>query len=194
MKARCEAPKHAAYPDYGGRGITYCARWRLFPNFLADMGRKPPGMSLERKDVNGPYNKKNCIWATPIEQANNKRSNRRLTINGTTHTVAEWLRLKSINRSTFDDRIAHGWSLEEALNTPAGTATNNAKSRMITHEGKTMCLSQWSRETGINATTILQRMKRGWSLRDALFIPKQPTLTKGMRPSRAPRRQDIDLS
>lgn len=74
MIQRCFNPNHEKYADYGGRGITVCARWLAFENFYADMGDRPPGMSLERDDVNGNYEAANCRWSTSREQSRNKRS------------------------------------------------------------------------------------------------------------------------
>lgn len=77
MKARCYNPKATGYEYWGGRGITVCKRWRQsFRAFLEDMGERPEGMTLERKDVNGNYKKSNCCWATPTEQRANQRPRR----------------------------------------------------------------------------------------------------------------------
>lgn len=74
MLRRCTNPKDKDYGNYGGRGITICSRWRdSFVDFLADMGERPEGRTLDRKDVNGNYEPKNCAWATPQEQAQNRR-------------------------------------------------------------------------------------------------------------------------
>lgn len=75
MIQRCENPKNKAYKYYGGRGITVCKDWReSFGAFLSNIGPKPlPGLSIDRIDVNGNYEPGNCQWATPQQQANNKR-------------------------------------------------------------------------------------------------------------------------
>lgn len=66
------------FEHYGGRGITVCDRWReSFENFLTDMGPKPKGLTLERLNVNGNYEPKNCIWASWLVQARNKRNSRK---------------------------------------------------------------------------------------------------------------------
>lgn len=74
MKARCYYSKDKEYKNYGGRGIVVCARWRnSFENFLADMGLRPKGTTLDRKNGDGNYYKRNCRWSTPKIQAINRR-------------------------------------------------------------------------------------------------------------------------
>lgn len=90
MLNRCRNPKSQDYADYGGRGIRVCARWLKFPNFVADMGPRPVGRTLERADVNGNYERSNCYWATPAQQARNKRNNRWITYAGEKRTLTEW--------------------------------------------------------------------------------------------------------
>lgn len=121
MKQRCLNPKVSCYPRYGGRGVTVCERWRdSFEAFLNDMGPSyRDGFSIDRIDNNRlGYCKENCRWIPAQEQAGNKRNNRYLSLDGQTHTIAEWSRITSIDYNTIHERLRHGWSVERALSTP----------------------------------------------------------------------------
>jgi len=73
MIQRCTNPKHPNYKYYGGRGIKICKEWMRFENFFADMGDRPKGLTLDRINNNGNYEKENCRWATMTQQARNSR-------------------------------------------------------------------------------------------------------------------------
>lgn len=76
MLSRCENTNVSCYPRYGGRGISVCARWHDFRNFLADMGERPEGRSIDRIDNDGNYERGNCRWATDAEQRANRRDSK----------------------------------------------------------------------------------------------------------------------
>lgn len=73
MLTRCTNPNSTKYQDYGGRGIAVCERWLTFDNFLADMGERPVGKTIDRMNNDGNYEPGNCRWATDAEQRANKR-------------------------------------------------------------------------------------------------------------------------
>ena len=121
MIARCCRPTYSDYSRYGGRGISVCDRWRSsFPNFLADMGPLPsPIHSIERRDANGNYEPTNCYWATPSEQARNKRRTLRFTYQGETLPLPVWCERLEVEYNLVYNRIrVSGWSFERAVTTP----------------------------------------------------------------------------
>lgn len=73
MIQRCTNPKNKDWAGYGGRGITVCERWLTFENFLTDMGERPDGLSIERRNNDRGYGPDNCYWADALTQARNKR-------------------------------------------------------------------------------------------------------------------------
>jgi len=115
MIQRATNPNHNRSADYAGRGVTVCDDWKVFENFLRDMGERPEGMSLDRIDNSKGYSPENCRWATPKEQLNNTRRNRFLTLNGETKTVAQWAEEAGINAGTIYSRLGRGWSGADLL-------------------------------------------------------------------------------
>jgi hypothetical protein len=119
MLHRCYTPSAPDYPRYGGRGIVVCERWQeSFEAFYADMGLRPPGTTLDRKDVNGNYEPENCRWATLTEQSNNKRNSRLLTFQGETLTATQWARRLGWSKGIILGRLYAGWTVEKTLTTP----------------------------------------------------------------------------
>lgn len=116
MKTRCTNPNSDTFADYGGRGVTICERWLDFANFLADMGERPAGKTLDRwPNPAGNYEPGNCRWATKEEQQRNTTANVLVTFNGETLTQTEWASRQGIKQTTLSYRLRHGWSALEAL-------------------------------------------------------------------------------
>ena len=120
MIQRCYNPKNKGFKNYGGRGITVCARWRGpggYANFLADMGKRPSCRhTIERRKNNLGYSKPNCKWATHHVQARNKRNNAFVTFRGKTQCITDWAKDVGLNVSTLYYRIARlGWPISRAL-------------------------------------------------------------------------------
>jgi hypothetical protein len=119
MRRRCNGVTSVNFHSYGGRGITVDSRWDDFLQFIADMGDKPDGTTLDRIDNDKGYGPGNCRWATHHEQGNNKRSNIKITYNGITCSMREWDRRQGFKRGVIGNRITRwGWSIERALTTP----------------------------------------------------------------------------
>jgi hypothetical protein len=108
MLQRCGNEKDSSYSRYGGAGIRVCARWSRFADFLADMGERPDGTSLDRIDRAGNYEPGNCRWATAREQQNNLKSNARVSFSGQELTLAEWSRELGISYIVLKQRYRVG--------------------------------------------------------------------------------------
>ncbi len=121
MKSRCLYPNDKAYKHYGGRNITVCDRWlNSFVNFMADMGPKPfTEATIHRIDNDSGYSPENCVWASKEEQALHCSTTRQITYNGETMSLRGWARRIGVTHCTLSKRIARGWTLDKALNTPA---------------------------------------------------------------------------
>lgn len=117
MKARCYNENHPRYPDWGGKGITVCDRWKhSFENFFADMGFKPsPLHTLDRIEGDKGYEPNNCRWATKKEQSVNRPTCVNLVeFQGRTQTITDWALELGIARKTLYERLEK-WGIERAL-------------------------------------------------------------------------------
>lgn len=118
IKRRCDPKASKRHPDYAGRGISVCERWRgSYEAFLSDVGRRPSDLhSLDRWPNNdGNYEPGNVRWATRNEQARNRRNNRFIECDGHRKTLAEWAEITGLKNTTIRARIRAGWSIGEAL-------------------------------------------------------------------------------
>lgn len=127
MLQRCTNPNNQDFKYYGGRGIRVCKRWKKFSNFLADMGAKIAGLTLDRIQNNKGYSKGNCRWITQAEQTRNSRQVRRLTFKGTTLPIGEWERRLGFSRGGITYRLSVGWPLSKALSEPPSGGQHNQK-------------------------------------------------------------------
>lgn len=125
MIRRCHNPKDVSYDNYGRRGIRVCRRWRFgeegktgFECFMEDMGPRPKGKSIDRKNNDKGYFPDNCRWASNKQQTNNVRTNSIIILNGKSRTVAEWSAIVGIKANTITCRMRRGWSGEKALTIP----------------------------------------------------------------------------
>ena len=121
MKTRCYNKNSSDYILYGSRGIKICDQWKKsFPEFAKwsfENGYKD-NLTIDRINPNGDYSPENCRWATAKEQANNRRSNRFITIGYETKTIAEWVEYSGISKSTFCQRLQAGKSGQDLISKP----------------------------------------------------------------------------
>jgi len=125
LKGRCLNPANKDWHNYGGRGITVCARWvKSFKAFWTDMGPSwQAGLTLDRENVNGNYTPKNCRWITTEAQANNKRANIYVTTPKGMMTVAQAARVFGVKAITLRKRLERGWPIAKALVPPGSTTS-----------------------------------------------------------------------
>lgn len=117
MMARCYNQKKDAFPWYGGSGISVCLRWHDFQNFLEDMGKRPKGATLSRKDNKGNYEPGNCEWETSWKkQMQNRRNTVWVKYKGKRMTLTDFAEEIGIAKSALHQRHRQGWSASKIVN------------------------------------------------------------------------------
>ena len=116
MRNRCANVRSVDYPDYGGRGIGICDRWKSFAMFLDDMGLRPKHHSIERIDVNGDYNPGNCKWLLTKRQARNRRNTLWVNLSGERLSLVDacenvGIKAATVRRKKYD----RGISIQDAF-------------------------------------------------------------------------------
>jgi len=133
-KYRCLSPTHPAYKWYGSRGIEF--RFTSFEEFLAEIGQRPQGLSLERIDNNGHYEKGNVKWATKTDQSRNRRNINIITWKGISRTIVEWASITGVNPNTLKSRLTtYGWSVDKALSFPVDSRKASSNKRQVRGTG-----------------------------------------------------------
>lgn len=180
MINRCTNPRVACFGRYGGRGIAVCPEWRhSFETFLDDMGERPAGLSIERRDNDGDYCKANCRWATLKEQGRNKRSNCMLEVDGVSRPLSEWAELRGIDYFTLRSRIKRGWRTVDLFSPPmagghyssASTARGERLPQSKLNASQVLAIRTDLRATraiaadyGVSQTAVLDiKDRRSWS-------------------------------
>ena len=122
--SRCHNSRSERYKDYGGRGITVCARWQDVSKFHEDMlATYKPGLTIDRIDNNSGYSPENCRWATREIQQRNRRNNIWVEMEGQLLVLKDWCTKLDIPYSMVYHRVTKmGWTPERAISTPSRTA------------------------------------------------------------------------
>jgi hypothetical protein len=174
MKTRCHNPNAECYPRYGGRGVTVCAEWlHDFEAFFVHVGPRPgPEYTIDRKKNKLGYEPGNVRWATRIQQARNKETNRLVTFRGETLSLAEWCERLQVPYDRTKTRLNRDWPLEEVFSNvlvPGGNPT------YLEYNGRRLFLREWARELGLKWRTIERRLATEWTIGQALGF--EPRLT-----------------
>ncbi len=129
MLNRCQNPAHRNYHRYGAVGVTVCEKWKSYPAFLADMGKRPSGHTLDRIDGTKGYSPGNCRWADSETQQRNRKDLKLVMYHGKVVLLVEAIKNCKASPVTVYQRIKKGWTAEQAIDTPA---CNKRKKK---HEG-----------------------------------------------------------
>lgn len=115
MRRRCNNSNDTRFSSYGGAGISVCDRWRLYQNFLTDMGECPPRCSIDRfPNGKGNYEPGNCRWASPKQQSQNSSRAKKITFRGETLCIRDWEKSLGLSCGALWHRLKR-WPLEKAL-------------------------------------------------------------------------------
>lgn len=177
MLARCENPNATGYENYGGRGITVCAPWHDFAVFVADMGERPAGTEIDRRNNDLGYDPGNCAWVTRLVQNQNKRSLVMLTVDGETTFVAEWSRRYGVPSDTIQRRLDLGWSHADAVKVTVGARRGHGRPpEQLTVGTETATYEEWAVRVGISRTALYSRIHYlGWTPERAVTEPVRGT-------------------
>lgn len=176
MRDRCLNPNTKSWARYGGRGITVCQRWEeSFDNFWEDMkDGYEPHLQLDRKDNDKGYNKNNCRWVTPIENARNKSNHRYLQFGSEELTLSEVSEKLNISDDTILWRIKNGWPEHAILSEPGVFKRYTSRNKLVkTPDGRTLSVTDASKEYGISSSLLRYRIKNKYPHEQLFSQPRR---------------------
>lgn len=134
LRQRCNQKSNDRYKNYGGRGIKVCQRWDDFLNFLADMGERPPGYTIDRIDIDGDYCPENCRWLPRALQMKNMKQTIWITIENKTLCLTDWCKELGLKYTMVYQRIKSGMAPTEALTAKRLVRRNSKNGQFIKPE------------------------------------------------------------
>tara|TARA_R110000772_G_C13125741_1_gene422296 strand:+ start:114 stop:737 length:624 start_codon:yes stop_codon:yes gene_type:complete len=174
MRARCHDDKHDNYGHYGARGIVVCESWLFsFESFLADMGDRPVGRTIDRIDGDKGYYPENCRWATNREQTLNRKNVEAIEFKGEMLTLPEIARKYSIPQTTLYRRYKHGVRGEDLLDRGnrnklrvgdkhhSSKYTDQQKTEMVKMTNEGMTQSQVAKRFGCSQYVVSAALSSG---------------------------------
>lgn len=172
MIQRCTNKNNKDYYNYGAKGVRVCDEWydktkigrarKGFLQFCNDMGERPRNTSLDRIDNTKGYSKDNCRWATPKEQARNRKASLKTE---TGESLKDYAERNGITYSALVYRVKSGMSLDDALKKGEHKLNEDVKKKL---NGKT--LRQLEKESGIPRGTLRYRLAHGWTIEEATSV------------------------
>jgi len=168
MWTRCTNEKESCFKYYGGRGIKVCDRWKSFENFYLDMGPRPEGFEIDRRNNDGNYEPENCRWVSKKQNAQNKSNNHFIEYNGEIKTLSEWATITGIIYPTILYRLKLKWTVAQALGFEEKKWDRSHKRVLFEYKGQKKYLTEWSEILGIKRSTLAQRIYVcGWDIEKA---------------------------
>lgn len=158
MINRCVNPNKSSYKYYGDRGISFCAEWKEFINFYnwAIQNGYNENLTLDRINPDKDYSPENCRWVTLKEQANNLRTNRKLTYNNETLNISQWAEKTGLSHATITRRLdVYKWSVEKTLTTPV------KKPIFVNYNNENILLSELAKKLNLTYQKAYDKFKRG---------------------------------
>lgn len=189
MVSRCNNPNDKSYKYYGGAGVSVIPKWLNFSEFLSDMGARPSkGHTIDRIDPAGDYCVENCRWVTRKTQSRNTKRAITVEHNGETKTLADWCDYYKVGYHLVYDRLfVLGWGIADALQIPADIRNRpkvrglenkkqakkaySHRTRLLTWDGETLSVADWSSRLNWSQDVIRGRLKLGWSTERIFTTP-----------------------